>query len=344
MTNASKEQRAWVLRLGHRLDDCLQENYVAVGWCWAKNALELKGWDAFKKVVQEHYKYPSNQALGNAAGSFWRFLHDMSPGDFVVVPVPHGFHVATVKTDAAFKENSRIGDANWQREVHWLTDYRNPIQRNFVANGLQRRLRARQTCVQADDFIDDIQASLTRTAPLNLAAAIRRDSMSAVADAVDQVLNDRDLERLVLALVQASGFDGVIPSRKQAAGDVDVRASKKLPGPAAVIGGDTTVVIGYQVKHHDDVTGIHGLEQVADAVESGEIEYGFLVTSAERFSEEVIAKVEKPLPDEGKLERDGEGQLNERYERVFLIDRKALAEWVLEIGLDRIDRCMTVAE
>jgi hypothetical protein len=79
-------------------------------------------------------------------------------------------------------------------------------------------------------------------------------------------------------------------------------------------------------------------------VESGEIEYGFLVTSAERFSEEVIAKVEKPLPDEGKLERDGEGQLNERYERVFLIDRKALAEWVLEIGLDRIDRCMTVAE
>jgi len=337
MTEIEREQRAWVLRLDFRLDDCLKNDYVAVGWSCARTAAEAKDWEDFKEVVQSHYQYSSNQALGNAAGSFWRFLFEMETGDLLVIPVDSAFHVAQVESEAVFDNEGTADDSSWRRKVSWRNNTSHPIKRTYVNNDLQRRLRARQTCVQADDFVSELLSSLERAAPLNLASAIREKALSVVTDAVDRVMNNRDLERLVMALVEASGFDAVIPSRRQDnRGDIDVRATINLPGPASGLGDDTTVSVGYQVKHHDDVTGVEGLDQIADAVESGAVDYGFLVTSADRFSEEVIKRVENALL-EGS---DG----NDRYKRIWLIDRAALGEWILDVGLEHVDKRMTIAE
>lgn len=336
--HAHETQRAWVLRLDYRLEDCLKNNYVAVGWCRASEAMESEDWEDFKQTVQYHYPYASNQALGNAAGSFWRFLFEMQTGDLLVIPIASAFFVAQIESAAFFDSKATYEeDSSWRRKVSWLTNPAEPIKRTYVANDLQRRLRARQTCVQADDFVSEIFSALERKAPLNLASAIREEALSIVTEAVDRVMNNRDLERLVMVLVEAAGFEATIPSRRQThEGDVDVRATINLPAPAGSFGGDTTVSVGYQVKHHDDVTGIKGLEQIADAVESGAVDYGVLVTSADRFSDEVKTRVERSLSEE----TEGE----DRYKRIWLIDRNALAEWVLDVGLDHVDSRMTIAQ
>lgn len=324
---------AWVVRLDYRLDDCLKNNYVAVGWSLAREAKQTQNWTEFKALVQKHYSYASNQALGNAAGSFWRFLFEIKEEDIVIVPVSGAFHLAKVMSDSYFSEGSKMVDCNWQRRVEWMTGSQIGIRRSFVSNAFQRRLRARQTCVQAGDFVGEAKESLNRTEPLSLVSKLKARAGSRVADVVDEVIGNRALEKLVMVLVQASGFHAeILPRRQSYTGDIDVLATKPLPAPAGALGGDSVISVGYQVKRHEGETDAQGLEQIADAVESGAADYGVLVTSAKRFSPDVIEKVGGPA-DRNELD-----SIEERYKKIWLINREQLSEWILDVGLEYIDR------
>lgn len=323
---------AWLVRLDYRLEHCLANNYIAVGWCWAREAKDAGNWEDFKAVVQRHYNYPSNHALGNAAGSFWRFLFDIKEGDVVIIPVSGAFHVGEVVSDSFFNDDPQIGDSNWQRRVRWRNRAQASIRRSFVSNAFQRRLRARQTCVQASEFVEEAEEALVRTAPLSLVSELKDSAGSYVAEVVDKLVGNRALERLVMVLIQASGFNAeILPRRQRHEGDIDVLATKPLPAPAGALGGDSVISVGYQVKRHEGETDAHGLEQISAAVESGAADYGVLVTSAENFSPGVLEKVE------GISDGTGEDLIEDRYRRIWLISRDQLAEWILDVGLEYID-------
>lgn len=334
-------QKAWILRISPQkyTDVCLDRDMVAVGWSAAERLSKIHDWESFKKHIRETHPgdYESNRALGNAAGSVWRFIHEIERGDLVVVPGSNGFYVAEVKSDVQWSESDANEDFSWQRRVIWLN--RVPLSRAKADNYLRRRMKARQTCVDASDLITEIKEARDREGALSLVNEIRKAALGSVMEKIDHVVDNKGLEYLVCALVQASGVHAeVLPNRQEKEGDIDVLANLKVPAPENVVGGTAEIRIGYQVKHHDGQTGIDGLEQIRKAVEGGKVDYGFLVTSAKEFSEEVAQRILHKLGPEYQEKLDAPSdEDHEVYRRVGLIDRKSLAEWLLNVGLENGD-------
>lgn len=286
----TESKKAWILRVSPQKyrDICLDRNMIAVGWSAARNLNQIHDWDEFKQHIRENHQeiYESNRALGNAAGSVWRFVHAINEGDIVIVPSDNGFYMAQVESGIQWSEADFHEDFCWQRRVRWLR--KEPIPRSQADNYLRRRMKARQTCVDATDLLSEIEDARKRGSSLSLVNEIREATLETVMNKIDHVLDNKGLEHLVCALVQASGVHAeVLPNRQEEEGDVDVLANLQVPIPETVMGGQTEIRIGYQVKHHDVATGMEGLDQLVTALDGGKIDYGFLVTSAEDFDEKV---------------------------------------------------------
>lgn len=334
-------RKAWILRISPQKyrDICLDRDMVAVGWSEARRLNTISDWDEFKQHIRETHRdfYESNRALGNAAGSAWRFVHEMQVGDLVLVPAYDRFFIAEVTSDIKWSESDFKDDFSWQRRVDWLT--KEVIPRNYADNYLRRRMKARQTCVDATDLMAEVTDAMNRGSGLSLVNEIREATLETVMKKIDHILDHKALEYLVCALVQASGVHAeVLPNRQDEEGDVDVLANLKVPVPEEVNGGKIEIRIGYQVKHHDGRTDAAGLHQIATAVDGGKIDYGFLVTSAEDFDDEVKSRISSALDSEHGRKADFHNDENaEVYRKVGLIDRRLLAEWLLNVGLENAD-------
>lgn len=337
----TESRKAWILRVSPQKyrDICLDRNILAVGWSAARNLNQIHDWDEFKQHIRENHQeiYESNRALGNAAGSVWRFVHAINEGDIVIVPSDNGFYMAQVESEIQWSEADFDDDFSWQRRVSWLK--KEPIPRSQADNYLRRRLKARQTCVDASDLLSEIEDARKRGSSLSLVNEIREATLETVMHKIDHALDNKGLEHLVCALVQASGVHAeVLPNRQEEEGDVDVLANLQVPIPETVMGGQTEIRIGYQVKHHDGATGVEGLDQIVTALDGGKIDYGFLVTSAEDFDEEVKGRILTPLDSKPETHSSAASTAPaEIYQKIGLINRKLLAEWLLNVGLENTD-------
>ena len=306
-------KKAYILRMADRIKTGLKDNVIGIGWAYAKNLDKIDDWDEFKHVIKSAYPgvYDSSYSLGNAAGSIWRFIRDMRKGDYVVVPSPDGFYVAECASDVAFFDSGQVeNDFAWRRKVTWLS--RTPIPRNFAKNELQRRLKARQTCVTATDLIDEIEQVLKRKKPINFTDEVLSGAFEAVASALDSAVTDRGLEVIVKNLIEASGAKASVLSNVQSdEGDIDVLAVYDMGAPQT----EASIKVGIQVKQHSGETDCQAVRQLIPRIEGGEIALGCVVTTAETFSKEAV-------------------DLAEKY-NILLVDRELLVEWVMKVGLDR---------
>lgn len=91
----------------------------------------------------------------------WLFIRQMKKGDLVVVPAGPVFYVGEVVSDEAFyDETKREEDSAYRREAKWLNN-RQSIPRTAVAgSALASRMKARSTCVRAENLVDEIEACL----------------------------------------------------------------------------------------------------------------------------------------------------------------------------------------
>lgn len=149
--------RAWVVRIASREAYCFNNNTVAIGWSDAKdlNRPNLT-WDAFKAIVKAAYpvQYTNPDALGQAAGSIWRFVRDIKPDDWVIAPTWTGLNVARVTGQLVY-DSSQVPDDNaWRYPVKWI---RLDIPRDTASAPLQARCSSRQTCVEATEFLVEIE-------------------------------------------------------------------------------------------------------------------------------------------------------------------------------------------
>jgi len=258
--------KAWVLRLDHRYDISKRENVVGLGWVHATDLDQIKDWEAFKAALRNAYPNyaESEHALGNVAGSAWRFIHEMHEGDLVAVPVPDGFEVARIEGKVRHEPDKVQEDYGWRRNVTWLTD--RPKPRSFAKSNLQRRLKARQTCVRASDLQEEIEASLKRREPVEHVQEFYETAREPLTRVLLDSLNDIALEKVICRLVEADGATARIPTKNNPGlGDVDVEARYRLFGPT----GPEHVVL-FQIKQHSGSTSAHAMKQlieVASAIE-----------------------------------------------------------------------------
>lgn len=318
MSSAHNEYtQAFVLRLDDRLDTSLRDNVIGLGWSRA-NGLDIeRDWDKFKRIIRTAYPElyaDNNRSLGNAAGSMWRFFHEMRVGDVVVVPVPGSqFRAAEVTSPPYFVESAVDVDFAWRRSVKWLTA--SPVPRSHAPNSLQKRMKARQTAVDATDLLAEIGAALRATHPISFRTAVLSGAKGVVAQAIQESVTDAQLEDLVMRLARTGGAHTFKPPKNSGKpGDADVIATYDL----RIANQDSTVKVAYQVKQHQGESDESGVQQLLDRMAAEpDIAHGVFVTAADKVSERA-----RTLAEENDI---------------IVLAEAELVEWILSVGLARLD-------
>ncbi len=304
-------QQAFVLRLNERLPAAKQGGVVGVGWCDARDLDKLHDWESFKLILKNAGYGDSERALGNAAGSLWRFFVTMRKGDILVIPSPDsGFYLASVEGNVFYDEAGRSSDFAWKRPVRWLNDQ--PIPRSFARNELQMRMKARQTCVDATDLLMEIRETQQRKTPIDFGDEVLQGAYASVVKALLSALTDRGLEELVRKLAEANGAHSIVLAKNSGRkGDADVLATYDL----RIGKQDAKIRVAYQIKQHWNESDSVGIQQLLERMEDslGEIDRGCFVTTAKEISKEASDLAEK--------------------NGIIVLKEKELVEWILMTGL-----------
>ena len=308
---------AFILRLNERLDHAMKNDIVGIGWAECDQLGLITDWDGFKQHLASKYTdyQASPRALGNAAGSCWRFIHDIGKNDLIVIPVQDGFLAAETTEDNSFYSPEHVSiDFAWRRNIKWLIS--SPIPRSHADNLLRRRLKARQTCVEASDLIDPILKALEQKSPLRFAESVKAASMPIIYEKLATTIDDLGLEKLVALLASANGATATVQAKQQhSTGDFDVIATHDL----CIANEEASIKVAYQVKQHEGVSGSKAVQQLIDRLleeDASGIHICVVVSTAEEFSQNAQ-----------ELAKNND---------IVLIDRKGLAEWIMDVGLEKL--------
>jgi predicted Mrr-cat superfamily restriction endonuclease len=320
-----KQQQAFVIRCApsgiSRLDELIDAKQIVIGWSETRDLLfdPVLDREGFKRqLIATHPGYQDNPySLGQATGYLWRFLREMSVGDYAIVPIPKAFYLGRITSDALYLEDRVKDDTAIRRDVEWLNEGK-PILRDYCSAGLVSILKYQGTCVNATRLLEDLETTLAlaqKKQRPNFKTQLNGNLKTQVANfltASGSYLDDRQFEELVRQLLLGLGATtSEIPSRqkyKKSLADVDVEANFVHLGLQVYV----------QVKKHKDRSGKHAVEQIIEAIKIDNPDgsspiFGWVITS-------------------GIFDEDAHKLANENGIRV--IDGDELAEMIVAVGLD----------
>lgn len=304
----------------------LPQNVIVNGWSDARELLGQQDYGRFRELIK-NASYPEERdyrKAGYAAGTMWRFIHDMKSGDWIVVPHIGGvFYVAQI-VGPAFCDKSKEAidnDSCYRRSVRWLNN-KQPIPRKLARSRLISRMRTQQTSADASDLIEEIANALELVSTekpvhpdLLFANNLRAKLIEPVRREIEQGhMDERKFELLIQRLLLAMGATSayLVPRLKDKG--VDILAEFPL-GPVG------KVRVGVQVKYHREQTGKEWIDQLCNGLKEENVPLGWLVTSAD-FAADVQPYLEQQVAGSG-LE-------------ISLVDGRQLAEIIVDGGLERL--------
>lgn len=314
--------------------ELLKKGYLSIGWSYLSNAENLekmrKSWQSFETLFPE---CPRNRY------NLWRFVNEMSPGDFIVIPQSYTFAICKIADTTVYtaetitsdllvdwngkpvtlnKENGHLYDCNnkhidlgFFRKVEIVeTD----IPRDkYASPHLYSRMKIRQTNAQINDLSGDVLAALENyrgKKPINLRESILEETVGSVSKKISELLNPDKFEGLVEWYLRSLGARVETPGKSSSpteAGDADKVGYFDKIGFAIMV----------QVKKHEGTTGDWAVNQINSYHANNNFgDYStalWVISSGEKFSEEAI-------------------RLAEEY-GVKLIDGNTFAKMILEVGL-----------
>lgn len=155
-------RKAFIVRVSSTDDKMLAENEVMIGWSKADGLLDEKlTKEDFTGVVQKEYfpKEDTKHRAGQIAGDFWRFIREMSEGNYVLVPTEGGFYIGRVVGPAYYNEMKIFNDTAYRRKVEWLND-KKVISIDMTTEELQRKLKSLQQVLDVSDLYIEIEFAL----------------------------------------------------------------------------------------------------------------------------------------------------------------------------------------
>ncbi len=257
----------------------IKENRAGYGWCDFDFTKPL---DEIYKAMDKH-----NWSRGKGRSNIRKFK-SINVDDLVVVPWGGGIYLGVATGEEFHNPSEKYYGKNGSNQigVNYVKDKEDKpiyIPRKQLTEGLQKRLKVRQSIVDLREFNHEIlglKESLETSHDYDwLIAANRTEKIrieSLKTSLLKNIQNGKThlesggigLEKLVLELLSIEGYeDAFIPSkRKYPAGiDVDIVAER------SELLADTQLLI--QVKHHHGTSGSNGIEQLLRLTEEVEPEY-----------------------------------------------------------------------
>jgi len=251
-----------------QLGRCLANNEIVIGWPEATGLLEERNWEHFRaRVASTHYPDESSlRKAGTAAGHLWRFIHEIGPGDLIVVPAPGQFYVASAAGVAMEVGREGVG---YVRPVEWLNQGE-AIDRSLASARLQSRMKIYGSTASATDLREDVLAVLRDASTMRSGGARPTFESDLRSELLTATLGQMRLgrvdsfkfEQIVQAILLSLGAsDASITSRRLDEGD-DIVATFHA------VGGLMEIKVCVQVKHYNEITRPLGASVVSE-VRSG---------------------------------------------------------------------------
>ena len=140
----------------------LRENEVMIGWSKAEGLLnETLTREEFREKIHKQYfpKDENKRRSGQIAGDLWRFIREISIGNYVIVPTKEGFYIGRVTGPAYYDEMRIFNDTAYRRKVEWLNNG-NPVPLEKTVPEVQRRLKTLQTVIETTDLYQEIEFAM----------------------------------------------------------------------------------------------------------------------------------------------------------------------------------------
>lgn len=328
-TQASEQDRvnAFVLRIApgnvDKMQEALANDDLIIGWAEADGLLDISlDWWKFRAILHKSYysHKTSYRASGNAAGSMWRFIREMKPGDFVIAPHGSSFYIGKVVGDARYEASKVTEDSAYRRKVEWLNG-KKPIARKLARAALISRMKVYQTCADALDLVADILDALSHAGS---------KSPSVFSNDLRTRLVSETLKEIRTGRMDSFAFENLIVSVLQSMGGTDVKRIPRKNDKGADVVATFSVAqtfdfkLAVQAKHFQPKPPVSPdvIDQLVTGMEAEGADIGWVVTSG-TFSPEATQRCDDVMELKGY--------------RIELVDGEQLAELVVDRGLRSVD-------
>ena len=147
--------RAWVVRPYphhiYRMQEFLDENMIAIGWPGIGDLSFVRTRDDIEQALGTEYESSPRQ-LGQAKGNLFRFVREIEPDDYVVVPDGGDVYFGVVTSDYRYVVDDEERACPHQRNVNW----RNSVPRQLLTGRNWNTLNGRLSVFEFS-HLDDVR-------------------------------------------------------------------------------------------------------------------------------------------------------------------------------------------
>lgn len=311
----------WLHRISYHSEvsyPLLSKQYLSIGFSdfceffdFIDQTRNQKSWEYFESCFTEQWG-----STPRTRYNLWRFIAEMQPGDWILVPSWGTFSVYELIGDGprfikdidlsqiltwnqtplkigsdgklytTLEENEALVDLGFVWKVKKVEV---GIPRYEYANAaLTARMKIRNTNANISGLWDDVRNALDAykvKKPINLYSKILDATVETVLDEIQKELNPDKFEKLVYWYFQRIGATNIfIPAKNEGdkEGDADVVATFEL----------LKLIVYVQVKFHKGATNEFSTEQVIgyktqkEDMDDGYSKVGWVISSARSFTEE----------------------------------------------------------
>ncbi|MFF2023009.1 CBS domain-containing protein [Streptomyces sp. NPDC058171] len=144
--------RTWVVRAGEngeREQTALEEGVLLVGWQGLGDLTDVTTREDVKAAVAAAYPDEGPYTVGNWTGQLYRFVHEIQPGDLVVLPLK-SWLVAIGRVTGGYEYRGEVADGpHHVRRVQWLIK---GIDRQSIQPDLQNSMGSLLTVFELSRF------------------------------------------------------------------------------------------------------------------------------------------------------------------------------------------------
>lgn len=134
-------------------NDALSEEnpHICIGWSVLGDLSDIESREQLSDVYDEKIE-KNSRGKGQDVGQVWRFLHDMSIGDYVIFAENSMFHIGRVESDYYYDDSenpNQSADYKNNRKVKWL---KKNISRSELSDSMHNSLKTAMSVWTLNDY------------------------------------------------------------------------------------------------------------------------------------------------------------------------------------------------
>ena len=269
----SDEKKIWGI---HTMDDnlFLYKNVIAIGWSKMGDLSKIEASrETFKEKYIKAYPEAKKGSIATSAGMLYRFIHEISIGDYVVFPSKSNreINIGVIEGDYSYVEAA--AKYVQQRKVKWLKH----LPRTAFSQGALYEIGSSLSLFAVKNYADEFLAALDKDFKKSALDDAEDESIGATTEDIIESTKDFILKELskqlkgfafeefVADLLQAMGYRTKVSAHGGDSG-IDITAYKDELPPRILV----------QVKSQDNDIKEATIQSLKGAMREGD--YGLFVT------------------------------------------------------------------